>query len=79
MIADLWLEVLQHADSDLLADVIAVIAWFSGAFCLGVGWAAYRAVGWTERIRAWAYTSAPLAPIEHSCIANAELEGMGLE
>lgn len=34
--------------------LLAVLAVLGAGFCLGVSWAAYRAVGWVERIRAWA-------------------------
>lgn len=79
MSADLWLELLAKLDSDLLADVVAVVAWFAAAFCIGAGWAAYRAIGWTDRMRAWAYSVQAGGPITDSCIANAEIDGMGLE
>lgn len=42
-------------DPDLLAGVV----WSLICFLLGVAYAIYRAVGWTERMRAWA-ESVPL-------------------
>jgi hypothetical protein len=36
--------------------VLAVLAYSGACFCAGVAWAAYRAVGWTERIRRWAHS-----------------------
>lgn len=35
-------------------ELFAVLAFAGGCFCAGVAWAAYRAVGWVERIHAWA-------------------------
>lgn len=49
-----------------------------GAFGLGVSWAAYRAVGWVERMKAWART-VELNEQSGCGLAVAELEGMGQE
>jgi hypothetical protein len=42
--------ILSHA-----SEVGAVLAVMGASFCAGVGWSAYRAVGWVERIRKWAH------------------------
>lgn len=37
-------------------DLAAFVIWSLGAFGAGVSWAAYRAVSWVDRMRAWAYS-----------------------
>lgn len=44
---------------------VSLVAWSLVCWMLGVGWAAYRAVGWVERMRAWART-VPLEDTEDS-------------
>lgn len=48
-----------------LADLLACVAFGAVCFALGVGWAAYRAVGWVDRMKAWAH-SAPVVSEESS-------------
>lgn len=40
----------------LSPDVLAALLWSVVCFVAGVAWAAYRAVGWVDRMRAWAYS-----------------------
>ena len=41
--------------SMLLGDgFIPFLCWSLVCWMLGVGWAAYRAVGWVDRMRSWA-------------------------
>ena len=37
-------------------DIAVVMIWSATCFVAGVAYAAYRAVGWVERIRTWAET-----------------------
>lgn len=38
-------------------ELMTFAVWSAFCFCLGVAWAAYRAVGWADRIRTWANTT----------------------
>lgn len=38
---------------------VSLLCWSLVCWMLGVGWAAYRAVGWVERMRAWATSVTP--------------------
>lgn len=37
-------------------DLAAVMVWSATCFVAGVVYAAYRAIGWVDRIRTWALT-----------------------
>lgn len=39
----------------LTPDQMVAILWSACCFVAGVSWAAYRAVGWVERMRSWAH------------------------
>lgn len=40
--------------SEIGADLLGGLAYTAAVFCAGVSWAAYRAVGWVDRMRRWA-------------------------
>lgn len=42
--------------NEAVSDFLVVALWSALLFCAGAGWAAYRALGWVERMRAWAYS-----------------------
>lgn len=40
----------------VMSDLVVVVLWSLVFFVMGVAYAAYRAVSWVERMRAWAYS-----------------------
>lgn len=44
------------ADLLLSVEVVTALLWSLICFTAGVGYAAYRAVGWADRIRSWAHS-----------------------
>lgn len=44
------------------ADALAALLVMACCWVAGVAWAAYRAVGWVQRMRAWAAGSAGVEP-----------------
>lgn len=58
-----------------VSEVLAVLSVIAAAWVAGVGFAVYRAVGWVEAMRGWAFS---LGPVECEpdvvCIAGSEVE-----
>lgn len=48
--------------SEIGADFLGWLAYTAGVFCCGVSWAAYRAVGWVDRMRRWAASVQEVPP-----------------
>lgn len=40
----------------LSPDLLVALLWTACSFVAGVSYAAYRAVGWVDRMRSWAYS-----------------------
>jgi len=55
--------------SSYAGDLFALFAFGGFWFCVGVGFAAYRAVGWVERMKSWAGAV---------MIADEEIDEMGV-
>lgn len=54
---------------------LPLICWSLACWILGVGWAAYRALGWVDRMRSWAWTVASPVDLEGRSFSGAPLVG----
>lgn len=62
----------------MLTEVMAACAVMGAAFVAGVGWSVYRAVGWVERIKAWA-ASVEVESVESGAqIVAREIDPLGV-
>jgi len=70
--------ILDQLNAGDYSDALGALFVCLACWVAGVGWAVYRAVGWVERMRAWAQ-SVPLSnDSDPGTIAGAQLDPKGV-